>query len=58
MPRSFITLCAGTFVAAALALNGDAAAAEIEYKFVTASDKGTYFKIGLDLAKFVAPDAR
>lgn len=58
MPSSFITLCVGTFVAAALALNGDAVAAEIKYKIVTASDKGTYFKIGVDLAKFVAPDAK
>ena len=27
------------------------------YKIVTASEKGTYFAIGKDLAKFVAPDA-
>ena len=35
-------------------LNAEAAA---EYKIVTASDKGTYYAIGKDLAKFVAPDA-
>ncbi|MCV2356056.1 TAXI family TRAP transporter solute-binding subunit [Paucibacter sp. B2R-40] len=28
-----------------------------EYKIVTASEKGTYYAIGRDLAKFVAPDA-
>lgn len=34
-----------------------ASAAGAEYKIVTASDKGTYYAIGKDLAKFVAPDA-
>ena len=48
---------AGTFIAAGLPLYTRAAGAAIEYKIVTASDKGTYFKIGADLAKFVAPDA-
>ena len=33
------------------------AAAAAEYKIVTASDKGTYYAIGKDLAKLVAPDA-
>jgi TRAP transporter TAXI family solute receptor len=33
------------------------AAAGIEYKIATASERGTYFAIGKDLAKFVAPDA-
>jgi TRAP transporter TAXI family solute receptor len=33
------------------------AVAAAEYKIVTASDKGTYYAIGKDLAKFVAPDA-
>ena len=37
-------------------LSGTAFAAA-EYKIVTASDKGTYYAIGKDLAKFVAPDA-
>jgi TRAP transporter TAXI family solute receptor len=32
-------------------------AAAIEYKIVTADPKGTYYAIGQDLAKFVAPDA-
>lgn len=30
----------------------------IPYKIATASEKGTYFAIGKDLAKFVAPEAR
>ncbi|HEX2012946.1 MAG TPA: TAXI family TRAP transporter solute-binding subunit [Roseateles sp.] len=34
-----------------------AAAAPVDYKIVTASDKGTYYAIGKDLARFVAPDA-
>ena len=33
------------------------ALAAAEYKIVTASDKGTYYAIGKDLAKLVAPDA-
>jgi TRAP transporter TAXI family solute receptor len=45
------------FTAAALCLHGGAAVAAIEYKIVTANEKGTYFAIGVDLAKFVAPDA-
>jgi len=32
-------------------------AAAVDYKIVTASDKGTYYAIGKDLARFVAPDA-
>jgi hypothetical protein len=42
---------------AALCLHGGAAFAVAEYKIVTANEKGTYFAIGADLAKFVAPDA-
>jgi len=44
-------------MAAALCLHGGAAFAAAEYKIVTANEKGTYFAIGVDLAKFVAPDA-
>ncbi|MDN3919244.1 TAXI family TRAP transporter solute-binding subunit [Roseateles violae] len=33
------------------------AQAAAEYKIVTASDKGTYYAIGKDLARFVAPEA-
>ena len=32
-------------------------AAAVEYKIVTADAKGTYYAIGQDLAKYVAPDA-
>jgi TRAP transporter TAXI family solute receptor len=33
------------------------ASAQLAYKIVTASERGTYIQIGRDLAKFVAPDA-
>jgi TRAP transporter TAXI family solute receptor len=33
------------------------AAADVPYKIVTASERGTYIQIGRDLAKYVAPDA-
>lgn len=32
-------------------------ASSVEYKIATASEKGTYYAIGVDLAKFVAPQA-
>ncbi len=38
-------------------LTCQAAGAAVEYKIVTASERGTYIQIGKDLAKFVAPDA-
>jgi TRAP transporter TAXI family solute receptor len=47
----------GALVAAALCVHGGAAVAAADYKIVTANEKGTYFAIGVDLAKFVAPDA-
>ena len=47
----------GALMAAALCLRGGAAVAAADYKIVTANEKGTYFAIGVDLAKFVAPDA-
>ena len=47
----------GTLLAAALGLYGGATFAAASYKIVTANEKGTYFAIGSDLAKFVAPDA-
>lgn len=34
-----------------------AAAAAMQYKIVTASERGTYIQIGRDLARFVAPEA-
>lgn len=46
-----------TFMTAALCIHGGAAVAAADYKIVTANEKGTYFAIGVDLAKFVAPDA-
>ncbi len=47
----------GALMAAALCLQGGAAFAAADYKIVTANEKGTYFAIGVDLAKFVAPEA-
>lgn len=44
-------------MAAGLCLHAGAALAAAQYKVVTADAKGTYFAIGNDLAKFVAPDA-
>jgi TRAP transporter TAXI family solute receptor len=39
------------------ALGCQGAAAQVDYKIVTASERGTYIQIGRDLATFVAPDA-
>jgi len=44
-------------IAVALGLHAGAALAAAEYKIVTANEKGTYFAIGADLSKYVAPDA-
>ncbi len=44
-------------IAAALGLQAGMARAAAEFKIVTANEKGTYFAIGADLAKYVAPDA-
>ncbi len=44
-------------IAALLLFTSGAALAAAEYKIATASEKGTYFAIGADLAKFVAPRA-
>ena len=60
MAKKFVARwCArgATIMAAALCLHGAVAAAAADYKIVTANEKGTYFAIGTDLAKFVAPDA-
>ena len=48
---------AGVFVTAAICLLNGTEARAIDYKVVTASERGTYFAIGKDLAKFVAPAA-
>src|SRR5690349_9154277 len=42
---------------AALGVHCGAAVAAAQYRIVTANEKGTYFAIGGDLAKFVAPGA-
>ena len=57
MARPLVGKLLGTIMAAALCLYGGAAVAAADYKIVTANEKGTYFAIGADLAKFVAPDA-
>ena len=44
-------------VCAVLCLQAGLVLAEAEYKIVTANEKGTYFAIGADIAKYVAPDA-
>ena len=46
-----------TVLLAGLFCHVSAAIAEVEYKIVTASERGTYIKIGRDLAQFVAPSA-
>jgi uncharacterized protein len=47
----------GTLAAAALCLHCGEVAAAADYKIVTANEKGTYFAIGADLSRYVAPDA-
>ena len=46
-----------TLLTAAMLCHGSMAAAEVNYKIMTASERGTYIKIGQDLAQFVAPSA-
>lgn len=48
---------AAIWVIAATALFSASALAQIPYKIVTASERGTYIQIGRDIAKFVAPEA-
>ena len=50
-------LILSTFLVATILCNGPAALAAADYKIVTASERGTYIKIGRDLAQFVAPSA-
>src|SRR5438128_5848779 len=38
-------------------LYGTMALATVEYKIVTASERGTYIEIGRDIARYVAPEA-
>ncbi len=44
-------------MAAAMLCQSTSAMAAVDYKIVTASERGTYIKIGRDLAQFVAPSA-
>jgi len=44
-----------TLLVAGMLCHGSAAVSAVEYKIVTASERGTYIKIGRDLAQFVAP---
>ena len=46
-----------TLLLAGVLCHGAEAVAAVEYKIVTASERGTYIKIGRDLAQFVAPSA-
>ena len=48
---------AAVWVFAAASACGTTAQANVPYKIVTASERGTYIQIGRDIAKFVAPDA-
>ena len=55
-------MAAGRLIAALLGValcvpGGGARAGSVAYKIVTASERGTYFAIGTDLSKFVAPPA-
>ena len=44
-------------MAALCVFRATTASAEVDYKIVTASERGTYIQIGRDLARFVAPQA-
>jgi len=57
MARHLESKFIGTIVFAALCLAGGKAIAATDYKIVTANTTGTYYAIGNDLAKYVAPDA-
>ena len=47
----------GTLLMATMLCHISTAGAAVEYKIVTASERGTYIKIGRDLAQLVAPSA-
>ncbi len=49
--------CIHALLATLLGLHSATALAAVEYKIVTASERGTYIQIGRDIAKFIAPDA-
>ncbi|WP_426149157.1 TAXI family TRAP transporter solute-binding subunit [Polaromonas sp. DSR2-3-2] len=50
-------LILSVLLTAAMLCHASTAVAEVNYKIVTASERGTYIKIGRDLAEFVAPSA-
>jgi uncharacterized protein len=50
-------LIASTLLVVGTLCHALAAVAAVDYKIVTASERGTYIKIGRDLAQFVAPSA-
>ena len=50
-------LILSTLLVAGLCGHAVAAGAAVDYKIVTASERGTYIRIGRDLAEFVAPAA-
>ena len=50
-------LILGALLAAGMSGYASTAVAAVEYKIVTASERGTYIRIGRDLAEFVAPAA-
>jgi TRAP transporter TAXI family solute receptor len=52
-----IRILAATLVAMGCLLQAAEASAAVEYKIVTASERGTYIQIGRNLAEFVAPGA-
>lgn len=52
-----IKLISRTLLAVAVFCPAWAAAAAVDYKIVTASERGTYIKIGRDLAQYIAPTA-
>ncbi len=47
----------GTLLAAGMLCQASKVVAAVDYKIVTASERGTYIRIGRDLAEFVAPAA-
>ncbi|HWI15849.1 MAG TPA: TAXI family TRAP transporter solute-binding subunit, partial [Burkholderiales bacterium] len=56
MKRYFLDVVRSALLAGACAMPTQPANS-VEYKIVTASDKGTYYKIAQDLAKLVAPQS-
>lgn len=51
------TMILSALLAGGMLCHGTATIAAVDYKIVTASERGTYIKIGRDLAQLVAPSA-